>query len=104
MSNLVYFKHDSKREDLYKCLYVENNKNVTTMEHYCRLASKPVLANSQDQSAWAAHKIAYFYISTSSQRACRDRKVNILHQDNYLHELNGWNILRQHFESTKDNN
>lgn len=102
VSKSEYAKHESKRDDLFNTLYSdEKGKKVSIMEHYCHLASKPVISRDQDQKIWANERIAYFYITTSNQKSSRDQ-VNILYRENYLYKLNGWNVLRQHFESTKD--
>ena len=102
VSKSEYARHESKRDDLFNnILYTEDEKDITIMEHYCILASKPVLTNKQNQKSWTKNQIAYFYITTSDQKNSRDN-VNILSEKNYLHKLNGWDVLRQYFKSIKN--
>lgn len=96
VSKSKYDERVPKRDDLFKTLYTENGKDVSIMEHFCRLTSTPALLSNQNGKVWAKSKIAYFYVTATSDR--EKRRFNILNEKNYLNKLNGWNLLKQKLE------
>ena len=71
------------------------------IEHYCKLASKDVPIDPNDLTK--KKDIQYFYITTSSQKKSHDKYVNILYEDNFLKPLNGWDKIKNLFQTDKNN-
>lgn len=96
ISTSQYNAHKSKREDLFSPLYIENGRNVSVIEHYCKLSGKNPPAPNSNKITFDKLQIYYFYITTSDQRSSRNEYVNILNRE-YLTTLTNWDQLENYF-------